>query len=190
MYQSRSLVLLGRGRRNRLGSEMFYGLSLVRSIVENTVTVPAFIRMWRYRIHTNCVKKITGVDCVMFVTEDSMKRRSISISEYFDSLLLALARVYESDSLKSIDVERTALVGRETLESYLAGLCSVDWLQDCDGFGYRLTTAGYRQFKPRIRELLDRRQRELRKEVLAKVHRQKLGYSGTHSHPDTRNWQT
>ena len=119
-----------------------------------------------------------------------MKRRSISISEYLDSLLLTLARVYESGSLKSIEVERTALVGSGTLESYLAGLSSVGWLQECDGFGYRLTPAGYRQFKSRIRELRDHRQRELRKEVLAKVHRQRQGYFGTYSHPDTRNWRT
>jgi hypothetical protein len=98
-----------------------------------------------------------------------MKRNAIPIREFVDSLLLSLCREYESNPFNGVVVDRTALVGQETVESYLAGLCAVGWLRACYGSVYLLTPNGYIHFGPRVRELRDCRQQELRDELLKKV---------------------
>jgi hypothetical protein len=118
-----------------------------------------------------------------------MNSSAISLSEYFERLLLPLAQVYESGSLRGVQIKLFSVVDLISVRSYLEGICAVGWLTDCGESGYHLTPAGYREFRPRIQKLRDRRQHNLRRTLLKKVHRQKNGFWGTYSHPDTRIWR-
>jgi hypothetical protein len=103
-----------------------------------------------------------------------------------DTVLIPLAQSYESDTVITIMLEHELCV-TDAEHIYLSALCSVGWVVDCVGRGYRLTPLGYDQLKPLIRELRDQRQARLRRAVLSEERKRLRKGSRQRSRPDTQD---